>query len=99
MGRRKASPGSARQNMRVSFAEVAPAVSTNLLQSNSTLFPLISDINSTIAYKKKLKRVNNHRFFFSIEPLINTTTYNYFHVINTIGKQINKHTFLKEGSP
>lgn len=58
MGRRKASPGSARQNTRLSFAEVAPAVSTILLGSKVTLFPLISDMKSTnaciIVFKEEL---------------------------------------------
>lgn len=46
MGRRKASPGLARQNIKVSLAEVAPAVSTRLFGSNVTLFDLISDMKS-----------------------------------------------------
>lgn len=59
MGRRKASPGSARQNIRVSLAEVAPAVRTILLVSKVTLFPLISDINSTSACIKLMLEKEN----------------------------------------
>lgn len=55
MGRRKASPGSARQKIRVSLAEVAPAASMRLFESNFTLFPLISDMKSTNACKKWVK--------------------------------------------
>jgi hypothetical protein len=55
VGRRKASPGSARQNIRISFAEVAPAESTSLLGSNSTLYPLNFAMNSTNLCTGKLK--------------------------------------------
>ena len=50
MGKRKASPGSARQNMRVSLADVEPAARTIFRGSNVTLLPLISSINSAKAY-------------------------------------------------
>lgn len=45
--------------MRVSLAEVAPAVRTILLVSKVTLFPLISDINSTSACIKLIFEKEN----------------------------------------
>ena len=66
MGRMKASPGSARQNIIISLARVAPDVRTRFSGTKFTPFPLIFDINSTSSFKRSKNYLETHLLSYKL---------------------------------